>query len=55
MITVRDKLMDLAATQAERDLLSLWLSEEHDDLCARQRAWQEVRDRRNPGTLTFNW
>ena len=55
MITVRDKLIDQAATQAERDLISLWMSEEHDELCARQRAWQEVRDRRSWGLVTFSW
>lgn len=55
MITVRDKLIDQAVTQAERDLISLWMSQEHDELCARQRAWQEVRDRRNLSNVTFNW
>lgn len=55
MITVRDKLMEQAATRAERDLIALWMSEKHDELCARQRAWQEVQQRGNWSRITFNW
>ena len=55
MITVRDKLVEQADTQAERDLLAMWLSEERDEMCARQRAWEQVQQRGNWARVTFNW
>lgn len=55
MSTVMQKLMESADTQAERELLTLWMSPERDALCARQRAWQEVQSRGNWARVQFNW
>ncbi len=49
MITVRDKLMDIAATDAERELLRLWMEERPELHRSRQRAWVEVAHRARPG------
>ncbi len=45
MITVREKLMSEVLTNAERDLLDIWFTEERDPFAARQRAWEEVARR----------
>lgn len=55
MITVREQLLAQADTNAERELLSLWMDEDREGLCARQRAWQRLEARHQPATLRFNW
>lgn len=55
MITIRDKLIGEADTQAERDLIAMWMSEERDELCARQRAWEDIQARGNWTRVQFNW
>lgn len=55
MITVRDKLIDEAITRSERELLTRWMSPEHDELCARQRAWEALQARNNWNRVSFNW
>ncbi|MFV2090458.1 MAG: hypothetical protein ACC642_07375 [Pseudomonadales bacterium] len=49
MITVRETLMSLATTDAERELLKLWMDEDSDPYSARRRAWQEVSRRKGLG------
>ena len=51
MITVRETLMGLANTDADRELISLWMDQESDAHSARRRAWEEVSRRRAPGLL----
>jgi len=55
MITVKDKLIALAETDSERQLVSVWMDESRDELCARQRAWQEVDARMARGELRIRW
>ena len=57
MITVREKLMSQALTDADRDLLSIWFEEKADSCCARQRAWEQVsqRGRRGLPDLRVSW
>ena len=55
MITVKDKLIALAETESERRLVTVWMDEGHDDLCARQRAWQEIDTRMARGEVRFRW
>ena len=49
MITVRDKLMSIAGSDAERDLYRMWMDEEPRFHTSRQRAWEEVARRGRPG------
>lgn len=57
MMTVREKLMSDALTDAERDLLDIWFNEKADPFVARQRAWDEVgrRARRGQPDLLVRW
>ena len=57
MITVREKLMSQALTDADRDLLSIWFEEKADSYCARQRAWEQVSQRTRHGLpdLRVSW
>ena len=57
MITVRERLMSQALTDAERDLLEIWFEEKADAYCARQRAWESVaqRTRRGLPDLRVSW
>jgi len=55
MITVRDRLIALAETESERRLVAAWMDEGRDELCARQRAWQEIDSRRARGAACFRW
>jgi hypothetical protein len=49
MITVRETLMGLANTDADRELMSLWMDQDSDPHSARRRAWEEISRRRQPG------
>jgi hypothetical protein len=55
MTTVKDRLIALAETDSERKLVSIWMDEGRDDLCARQRAWQEVDARLGRPEVRFRW
>ena len=55
MITVKEKLMAQAATDAERDLIAIWMDEDHDKSVARQRAWQQISARGIAADLRFRW
>lgn len=57
MMTVREKLMSDALTDAERDLLNLWFNETADPHGSRQRAWEVVarRARRGQPDLLVRW
>lgn len=55
MITVEDRLTDVAETETERQAVGIWSDEGHDDLSARQRAWQEVDARIVRGELRLRW
>ena len=54
-MTVGEKLMKEALTQAERDLLMIWAKEKEDPYCARQRAWEEVARRTRRPSLRLGW
>jgi len=55
MITVKDRLIALAETESERKLVAAWMDESRNELCARQRAWQEIDSRRERGAARFRW
>lgn len=55
MITVRDKLLESAATQAERDLIIRWMSRDREVLGARQRVLAGADMRRAMGGIQFRW
>lgn len=55
MTTVKERLIALAETESERKLMSVWMDEGRDELCARQRAWQELDSRLARGTMRFRW
>jgi len=57
MMTVREKLMSDALTDAERELLEIWFNEKTDPFMSRQRAWDEVarRARRGQPDLLVRW
>jgi hypothetical protein len=55
MITVKDRLIALAETDSERRLVTVWLDEGRDELCARQRAWQEIDARMARGAVRVRW
>ncbi len=55
MSTIKEKLLNQAETQAERELIARWLSEERDELCARRRAWQDFHAKGNWARVHFNW
>lgn len=55
MITIKDRLIALAETDSERKLVSIWMDEGSDELCARQRAWEEVDARMARGAARFRW
>ncbi len=57
MMTVREKLMSDALTDAERDLLEIWFNDKAEPHVARQRAWEEVarRARRGQPDLLVRW
>ena len=54
-MTVREKLIAIAETQAERDLLNMWMDEDPWEQCARQRAWERVNMRRQRNDLRCSW
>ena len=55
MITIKDRLIDLAETDAERRLINQWMDEGRDELCARQRAWEAVDVRLARGQVRVRW
>lgn len=55
MTTVRERLMTQADTDAERALLAIWLDEDAEGVCARQRAWQRIEVRSSRAGLRFSW
>ena len=55
MITVKEKLMSEVLTNAEREMLEIWFSEERDPYAARQRAWEEVARRAPAAGLRLGW
>ncbi len=55
MITVKDRLIALAETESERTLVTAWMDESRQELCARQQAWQEVDARLARGEMRFRW
>ncbi|MGD8417665.1 MAG: hypothetical protein PVH91_11445 [Pseudomonadales bacterium] len=57
MMTVREKLMGQALTNAERELLDVWFQDKAEPAGSRQRAWEEVarRARRGQPDLLVRW
>jgi hypothetical protein len=57
MMTVREKLMGQALTNAERELLDVWFQDKVEPAGSRQRAWEEVarRARRGQPDLLVRW
>ena len=55
MITVKEKLIALADTEAERELIAMWMDEDSEKFCARQRAWEKVDVRRMRLELLLSW
>jgi len=55
MTTVRERLIAMAETDSERKLLALWMDDTHNEICARQYAWQEVGLRLASGEARYNW
>ncbi len=55
MTTVRERLIALADTDSERKLVALWMDDDHNENCARQRAWQEVDRRLARGEARYCW
>jgi hypothetical protein len=55
MITVKEKLIALADTESERQLLTLWMDGTRDELCARQYAWEDVDVRLARGAGRLRW
>ncbi len=55
MITVKEKLIALADTQAERELIAMWMDEDREKFCARQRAWENVDTRVARRELRLRW
>ncbi len=55
MITVKEKLIALADTEAERELIAMWMDEDREKFCARQRAWEKVNARVVRGELRLRW
>ena len=55
MITVKEKLIALADTDAERELIAMWMDEDREKFCARQRAWEKVDARGVRGELRLRW
>lgn len=55
MITVKEKLIALADTEAERELIAMWMDEDREKFCARQRAWEKVNAGVVRGELRLRW
>ena len=55
MTTIKDKLIAIADTDAERALIARWMNDDADANCARQRAWQEIDERLARGDYPFRW
>ena len=55
MITVKEKLIALADTQAARELIAMWLDEDNETFCARQHAWEEIDARVPRRKLRLRW
>ncbi len=53
--TVRERLIALAETELERKLVALWMDDDHNENCSRQRAWQEVDRRLARGEARYSW
>ena len=55
MTTVKERLISLADTDVERDLIALWMNEDSQRHPSRARAWEEIDARMGRGTLRFSW
>ncbi len=55
MTTVRERLIALAETDSERKLVALWMDDDDNENCSRQRAWQEVDRRLARGETRYSW
>jgi hypothetical protein len=55
MITVKEKLIALADTEAGRELITMWMDEDREKFCARQRAWEKIDTRVARRELRLHW
>lgn len=55
MITVKEKLIALADTESERELIAMWMDEDSEKFCARQRAWEKIDAHLPRRELRLRW